>query len=628
MHVLEQFMCSKDGFSSAGLAVALLLACALVFSGVHIYIVMDESNQVQHVADVAAQAAGHEVCAYITTVRICDAALLSMSLTSITLAGIGIVCCCVPSAQSVGTKCIEASQKIVRVEEHTADCLVKFLNSMQQALPILSQAQVTLVATENSNDDVAYRAVTELVPNHADLIQNPFDESMFESIDEVADDAQGIQDKSTQVQESYDKAQEALRQGYLHDCGNAPGPCMYERASVLSDILIHDNPLVHSQNTWSFQIPLDRAIAYYKSRAAEEVPGPGNFDEKIKSILRARFYDYMYQELQNVSVQIIDGEIESIQFPDVPTTKEQIMKTSMYTDKVYPVSAGIENLPLLHVWSGCPYCDAPYEKGSLEQLDDGVYDVCPGCALTTAQLARVAAITSSVESGFEYHYKKVAEAADVYSKAMREVKPLEQEVKQDVQQDLDILQKTAQSLNNCRIEVYPAGNCGAVVAVAAHYESDIEVLPFSKGLACRDGAAISGVTIVDNSDESVLEGVQDTIGSKLGIESVSSGLSFIGDVWTWTLDIYAKGINGSADGIRNICDSLPLVSSSGLGSWAQEALLNCIAGIGFKPANISKPKVAVVNSLHVAKYGDGVLSEALRRMKSIAEAGQIWTDDS
>ena len=627
MHVLKRFMCGKEGFSTAGSAVALLLSCALVFSGIHIYGVMNESNEVQRVADASAQAAGNEVASFITAVRICDAVLLSMSLTSVTLAGIGIVCCCVPSAQGIATKCIDASRSVIKLEQRTAQHMIDTLNAMHYVLPVSSGGQALAIAAENSRESVHYAAVTELVPATVTPLENPFSETSFDGIEDVAQHSEELQEKSAQAQEAFDRAEQALHEGYMYDCGNAPGYCMYERAASLSDIKDYENPYLHSANTWSFEVALERACIYYDYRAAEEVPGPGDLNEKVKSILRARFYDYMYEQLSNASISTHDGVVVSIEFPRLPVTKEDVMHTDMYTDNVYPVSAGIEELPLIHAWSGCPYCENPYEKASLKDLDDGVYDVCPGCMLTTAQLARVAAATSVIDSGFEYHYKKVAQAAEVYSQAMAQAQPLAEDIKKDVSTDFDLLKQTAQVLSACRLEAYPAGNCGAVVSVIADCESREDVSAFAQGLSHHQQAAISAVTIVDNPDVSVIEGVFETVGSAIGVDGIDSGLGFVGGIWSWALDIYGNGVEGSCDAVKEICDALPLVSSSGLGKWAQEALMDMLDSMGLQPANTSQPTVMVVNSLHVARHGDAAMTQVIRRMKDVAEAQPRWPDD-
>ena len=73
----------KDGFSTLGMVVALLVTLSLLFSAARVYRVSSASADIQNVADAAALAAENEVAEFMIVVRVCDAVVLSLSLTGL-----------------------------------------------------------------------------------------------------------------------------------------------------------------------------------------------------------------------------------------------------------------------------------------------------------------------------------------------------------------------------------------------------------------------------------------------------------------------------------------------------------------------------------------------------------------
>ena len=80
-----------EGLTSVGMAVSIMLCLTLVFSGAQLYRVESASAEIQEVADVAALAAESEVAEFMIAVKLCDATVLSMTLLSATVYGVGIV---------------------------------------------------------------------------------------------------------------------------------------------------------------------------------------------------------------------------------------------------------------------------------------------------------------------------------------------------------------------------------------------------------------------------------------------------------------------------------------------------------------------------------------------------------
>ena len=284
----------KDGFSTLGMVVALLVTLSLLFSAARVYRASSASADIQNVADAAALAAENEVAEFMIVVRVCDAVVLSLSLTGLASYGLGIVALCVPGAAGVGEKLIEMGGKVMDARDAFADKAANGLNQLQKALPFLAAANAATVASSNNGSSLGaeYLALAVLVPTEGEKIGiDSVEEAdkLEKAVDEQADD---LERAAKEAEEAAQEANEAKMRAFSRDCGDDPSYCMYERARTLSSIEAADNPLYRSVDAWSFSVPLKRAQAYYASRLAEEAPEGASVEERARSALRERFYRF------------------------------------------------------------------------------------------------------------------------------------------------------------------------------------------------------------------------------------------------------------------------------------------------------------------------------------------------
>ena len=80
---LEDSLAEEQGFSTVGVALALLLSFALIFNAARVYEIESVSGDIQNVADSAALAAENVVGEYCVIATMCDAVVLSLSLSSL-----------------------------------------------------------------------------------------------------------------------------------------------------------------------------------------------------------------------------------------------------------------------------------------------------------------------------------------------------------------------------------------------------------------------------------------------------------------------------------------------------------------------------------------------------------------
>ncbi len=142
--------------------------------------------------------------------------------------------------------------------------------------------------------------------------------------------------------------------------------------------------------------------------------------------------------------------------------------TTLYTEMVYPKTIDAQGLTVLHAWNGCPgLVQGSIGMGSIQEMDTvGSYTPCPHCKFVPSSMGKVAAASSLIQNGFEYHYNEVAKAADEYEKARQELDPLSQQAKDMAGGLLDSVGKAFAEACDQRIDITPPGHHGVISLVS------------------------------------------------------------------------------------------------------------------------------------------------------------------
>ncbi len=616
---------ADDGFSTVGMVLALLISLSLIFTCAQVYEVNSVSAQVQEAADAAALAAENTVGEYYIVVTVCDAITFTLSLAMLVTLGLGVVCACIPSTVGFSKVFLDASSKLCESRDSFYESAQSSLESLQQALPFIAAAQAQAVLSANSSDGGShYVGIVVLAP-----WQGETSESLtFDQGDEALGSAKESHEELTQsAKEAEEAAQEANKwkeRAYQHDSGSKTEYCMYERAAHLANMEGHSNPYFSSVDTWNFEAALKRAQAYYQARYKNEAPADSSVDEQANSALRKRFYAYAIDELKKGYVHETESSFEAL-FPVLPKNTDEMRRTSLYTDAVYPRTQDTQGMLTLHAWDGCPGQALGNSSGVGPILDmdrNANYTTCPYCKFLPSSMGKVAAASSNIENGFEYHYNEVAQAAEEYQKARSELDPLRDKIKDLAGGIFDQIAQGLKELVSKRIEVLPPGHHGAIALVvdtaspSTHFSSTFVSLRGSETLGIR--AAISCATLVrETSDEG-----KNTVTSFLdGLKSQDSALGAFGivlDAWSALLGVYAQGQESLTSVVEDVLNGLPLVSVSGLGMWAANAFEEAVDYMGFSPPDLAARKAVLVNSTHVLEADGSTFSAQLLTAKNAA----------
>ena len=618
---------AEEGFSTIGMAIALLLSLALIFTAARVYEVNTASAQVQEVADAAALAAENTVGEFYIVASICDAVVLSLSLTMACSLGLGVMCACIPPTEGLSKAFIDAAKRLKESRDSFHDSAEESLTKIAEALPFLATVRAQEVFAANSTSGASYQGIAILQPWELEKgSELSFDKSdgALEDVDERQEE---LRENARKAEEAAQRVNEWKQHGYEHDSGSQDSYCMYERAAKLAGMSGLENPFFSTVDAWSFSVALERAKAYYQKRYQIETPQGSSVEEQADSALRKRFYAYAQTEMEKGYVHETDGSFDAL-FPLLPKNTDEMKATSLYLDAVYPKTIDAGGAMVLHAWEGCPgAAQGAYSGfGCIREMDTGSgYTPCPYCKFAPSSMGKVAAASSSIENGFEYHYSEVAKAAAEYQKARGELDPLSSKVKEEAEGLLSSVEGALAEACANRIDITPPGHYGAVVLVV-DVQAPVSRFPSSFVVSEGSGAlgprvALSCATLVrESSDEgsnvvtSFLDGVS-AEGS-----AFAGPMKLVLKLWSGLLGVYTQGHDAMSDAVGQVIDSIPLTSASGLGSWASDRFEDVVSDVGFSPPDLRARKAVLVNSSHVLQAEDSSFSARLLSAKEQAIA--------
>ena len=631
----------ESGFTTTSMVLSLLITLALVFTTAQVYRVNSASAEVQDVADASALSAETQVAEFIVIARFCDAVVLSLSLAGVVTFGLGIAALCTPVTAPASEALLSAGEKIFQVRSQFSDRAKAALSKIQKALPFFAAACAAGVARANNGDSAGadYLGIALLVPGKGEDINVDSSDGADELADEVEGQADDIREKAEEAEEASQGANEAKRRGFERDCGANPGYCMYERAESLAGLSGSSNPLYTSIDTWSFSVALERAKRYYSSRAENDEPDGSSPEDITRWRCRLAFYEYAADHLYWDGYVYEDDDTFDANFPSLPRNTAEMRETSLYTDRLYPVTdepdpngggesaaeaaegeggegegEGESHESLMHVmhsYEGCPGATGEVtEYESVQYMESANLATCPVCGFSPESLGRVASASTSIDNGFEYHYAAVAEAAEEYERERARADEQKSQVKEKVSGLFDRLAELLEEAASKRIEVSPPGTYGAV-AIVVNAGTTPASSGFANGFVASTGVlgprvAVSASTLIDEgSDEgrTVINSMLDGLRQDGGI--VVGAVGIVLDVWSRALSAYSNGVEAVLGGVESGLNGLPLASESGLGTWAAGALREALSKVGFAPAELNALKPVLVNSAHVAAKDEG-----------------------
>ncbi|WP_373580718.1 hypothetical protein [Collinsella aerofaciens] len=619
----------EDGaYTTLSSAVVILVVLTLLFSSTAAIWSMSRAGDTQVAADSGALAGANVVSSYHTAATVVDASILSLGLAGFATIGTGLVAVLIPGAELAAGDMVDTGIEIIKTRNKFAKSASKGLQKIETALPYLVAARAMQAVSAQDANSVTYTGTALAVPRTSESDFVALEGSEI-STDAIEDTSKDLERAAEELQEASEDTAKAKERAWLADCGRSDRDsvgscsCMWERAKRLAGLLGDQNPHYASSITWEPQVALDRARAYYRSRLANEAPLGSSVEMKAESAARKAFYTYASVEVNRAYITE-DGSRVSSYIPLLPRNSDEVRATELYTDAAWPMSIN-GGKTYLHYGTSCPN----YKKGTPGGLASvSAYDgreKCSKCHFGVSSLGAVAAPSTSIENGFEYHFDKFKGAMEDYIECRNKELELERRTEDEADRAGNAFDQAIKALSGERPRIAPPGRNGVVaLAVSGDMTSPDQLnSSFNTAVGLGSRGAISAAVLAPDdatAQNNVLSRFFSTLEERSG--GVAGALDGVMDVWGRLLVGYGD-IQGSADElVGEMIDGLG-GSSGALGSiasWLGDTVSASVAALGLEPCDLRLRKPVLTDSANVIKSpGSDItgLSKVQDKLRSI-----------
>lgn len=619
----------EDGaYTTLYSAVVILVVLTLLFSSTAAIWSMSRAGDTQAAADSGALAGANVVASYHTAATVVDASILSLGLAGFATIGTGLVAILIPGAELAAGDMVDTGIEIIKTRNKFAKSASKGLQKIETALPYLVAARATQAVSAQDTEGATYTGTALAVPRTSESDFVALEGSEI-STDVIKDTSKDLERAVDELQKASEETAKAKERAWLADCGGSDPAsvgscsCMWERARSLAKLSDIENPHYASSVTWEPQVALDRAKAYYRLRLANEAPQGSSVETKAESAARKAFYTYASAEVNRAYITE-DGDRTTSYIPLLPRNTDEVRATELYTDAAWPTSTN-DGKTYLHYGTSCPN----YKKGTPGGLAsvaayDG-QDKCNRCHFGVSSLGAVAAPSTSIENGFEYHFDRFKDALEDYVECRNKELELMRQTEDEADRAGNAFDEAIKALSGERPRIAPPGRNGVVaLAVSGAISSPDELnSSFNTTVRLGDRGAISAAVLAPDdatAQNNVLSRFFSTLEERSG--GVVGVLDGVMDVWGRLLVGYGD-IQGSADELMDeMIDDLGGGSGalSSIASWLGDTVSASVAALGLEPCDLRLRKPVLTDTANVIKSpGSDItgLSNAQDKLRSI-----------
>ena len=619
----------EDGaYTTLSSAVVILVVLTLLFSSAAAIWSMSRAGDTQAAADSGALAGANVVASYHTAATVVDASILSLGLAGFATIGTGLVAILIPGAELAAGDMVDTGIEIIKTRNKFAKSASKGLQKIETALPYLVAARATQAVSAQDTEGATYTGTALAVPRTSESDFVALEGSEI-STDVIKDTSKDLERAADELQKASEETAKAKERAWLADCGGSDPAsvgscsCMWERARSLAKLSDIENPHYASSVTWEPQVALDRAKAYYRLRLANEAPQGSSVETKAESAARKAFYTYASAEVNRAYITE-DGDRTTSYIPLLPRNTDEVRATELYTDAAWPTSTN-DGKTYLHYGTSCPN----YKKGTPGGLAsvaayDG-QDKCNRCHFGVSSLGAVAAPSTSIENGFEYHFDEFKGALEDYVECRNKELELMCQTEDEADRAGNAFDEAIKALSGERPRIAPPGRNGVVAFAVSGAISSPDELSSSFNAAVRLGerGAISAAVLAPDdatAQNNVLSRFFSTLEERSG--GVAGVLDGVMDVWGRLLVGYGD-IQGSADELMGeMIDGLGGGSGAlgSIASWLGDTVSASVAALGLEPCDLRLRKPVLTDTANVIKSpGSDItgLSNAQDKLRSI-----------
>ena len=619
----------EDGaYTTLSSAVVILVVLTLLFSSTAAIWSMSRAGDTQVAADSGALAGANVVSSYHTAATVVDASILSLGLAGFATIGTGLVAILIPGAELAAGDMVDTGIEIIKTRNKFAKSASEGLQKIETALPYLVAARATQAVSAQDTDSVTYTGTALAVPRASESDFAALKGSEI-STDAIKDTSEDLERAAEELQKASEETAKAKERAWLADCGGSDKgsvgscSCMWERAKSLAGLSGIENPHYASSITWEPQVALDRARAYYRSRLASEAPQGSSVEMRSESAARKAFYTYASTEVNRAYITE-DGDKVSSYIPLLPRNSDEVRATELYTDTIWPASINGDKT-YLHYGMSCPNYKKGTPNGFASVADYDGQDKCSKCHFGVSSLGAVAAPSTSIENGFEYHFDRFKDAVEDYVECRNKELELERQTEDEADRAGNAFDQAIKALSGERPRIAPPGRNGVVAFAVSGDIASPDELNSSFNIAVELGGrgAISAAVLAPDdatAQNNVLSRFFSTLEERSG--GVAGVLDGVMDVWGRLLVGYGD-IQGSADELMDeMIDDLGGGSGAlgSIASWLGDTVSASVAALGLEPCDLRLRKPVLTDSANVIKSpGSDItgLSKAQDKLRSI-----------
>ena len=619
----------EDGaYTTLSSAVVILVVLTLLFSSTAAIWSMSRAGDTQVAADSGALAGANVVSSYHTAATVVDASILSLGLAGFATIGTGLVAILIPGAEPVAGNMVDTGIEIIKTRNKFAKSASEGLQKIETALPYLIAARATQAVSAQDTDSVTYTGTALAVPRTSESDFVALEGSEI-STDAIKDASEDLERAAEELQKASEETAKAKERAWLADCGGSDKgsvgscSCMWERAKSLTDLSGVQNPHYASSVTWEPQVALDRAKDYYHWRLTNEKPHGSSVEMRAESAARKAFYTYASAEVDRAYITE-SGDRVSSYIPLLPRNSDEVRATELYTDAVWPTSVN-DDKAYLHYGTTCPNYKKGTPSGFASVADYDGQDKCSKCHFGVSSLGAVAAPSTSIENGFEYHFDKFKDAMENYVKCRNKELELERQTEDEADRAGSAFDQAIQALSGERPRIAPPGRNGVVALAVSGDITSPDQLNSSFNTAVELGScgAISAAALAPDeatAQNNVLSRFFSTLKERSG--GVAGVLDGVMDVWGRLLVGYGD-VQGSADELMDEMIKGLGGGSGALGSiasWLGDTVSASVAALGLEPCDLRLRKPVLTDSANVIKSpGSDIagLSQAQDKLRGI-----------
>lgn len=616
----------EDGaYTTVTAAASLLVVLALVFSAAAAVWSLSRAGDTQAAADATALSGANVVSSYHTAATVVDASILSLGLTGLAVTGAGMVGLLVPGVNAAAGEAVDAGVRILRMRNEFAASASKGLKSVEEGLPYLVAANATRTCAAQGTDRMRFSGTAVAVPWESASEFPALSEEQI-PVDGLERAAGDLDEAARELTRAAEESEADKRRAWIADCGRE-GMNMQERAARLSGLSAAENPDFASSVTWSPEVGLERARAYYRWRRDHDAPDGAGVEARADAAARHAFYRFACDELERAHIREGEGGIEA-DLPLLPRNTAEVRESRLYTGEVWPSTREAAGLTL-HFEASCP--GARGSQGGalpLSAIDAGRARTCSVCEFSVGDVGRAPAASTSIDNGFEYHLREFTEALGDYVASRNREIELERKAQGKAEAAGDSFEDALAAVAGKRPRIAPPGRQGCVALVvsdgtAAPGELDSS---FNEAGALPARGAISAAVLARDPatrENNVLGSFFSTVEERSG-SSVAGVVGDVMDLWGDLLVSYGD-LAARADSVmEGLFGGLDLLGAGPVARWLGDRVRAAMAGLGLEPVDLSYRKPVLTDSARVIARSDlAGLSEAQGLLRSIP----LGTDD-